>query len=42
MPIELRNFYYDKLVKTKKKEKEEIDKSKKRVRSNSPVSRFKR
>jgi len=26
MPIALRRFYYDKLVETKKKEKEEVDK----------------
>jgi len=42
MPVELRKFYYDKLVKVKKKEKEEIDKSKMRNKSSSPISRFKR
>jgi hypothetical protein len=43
MPVVLRKFYYDKLVGTKKKEKEEIDKSNKKSSvSNSPMSRFKR
>ena len=46
MPVYLRNFYYKKLVDAKKKEKEEIDKSKKKAssiqRPNIQSSRFKR
>ena len=36
MPVYLRNFYYKKLVDAKKKEKEEIDKSKKNTRLQIP------
>ena len=35
MPVYLRNFYYQKLVKTKEDEKKEIEKSQKK---QSPVS----
>ena len=44
MPTYLRKFYYEKLVKTKKQEKEEIDKSKRTTKSISrlPKSRFNR
>ena len=36
MPVYLRNFYYKKLVDAKKKEKEEIDKSKKKTSIQKP------
>ena len=46
MPVYLRNFYYKKLVDAKTKEKEEIDKSKKKTssvqRPNIPGTRFRR
>ena len=46
MPVYLRHFYYKKLVDAKKKEKEEIDKSRKKSsaiqRPNLQNSRFKR
>tara|TARA_Y100001937_G_scaffold30908_1_gene44329 strand:+ start:11039 stop:11176 length:138 start_codon:yes stop_codon:yes gene_type:complete len=45
MPVYLRNFYYKKLVDAKEKEKEEIDKAKKKQNFNKPnlqSSRFRR
>tara|TARA_R100000315_G_scaffold18810_1_gene6660 strand:- start:37 stop:168 length:132 start_codon:yes stop_codon:yes gene_type:complete len=36
MPVYLRNFYYKKLVDAKSKEKEEIDKAKKKSSIQSP------
>tara|TARA_Y100000401_G_scaffold116987_1_gene124220 strand:+ start:915 stop:1055 length:141 start_codon:yes stop_codon:yes gene_type:complete len=46
MPVYLRNFYYKKLVDAKTKEKEEIDKSKRKTSSiqkpNIQNSRFRR
>lgn len=44
MPVYLRKFYFDKLVEAKKKEKEEIDKQKKKnsFSPNTPQPRFKR
>jgi len=41
MPVYLRNFYYNKLIETRKKENEEIKKSQQKAKSSSN-SRFKR
>jgi len=40
MPVYLRNFYYKKLVETRKKENEEVKKSNQKMKSSN--SRFKR
>jgi len=40
MPVYLRNFYYNKLVDTRKKENEEVKKSNQKMKSSN--SRFKR
>ena len=44
MPIYLRNFYYNKLVETRKKENEEIEKAKRKSKITKPPvnPRFKR
>jgi hypothetical protein len=40
MPVYLRNFYYQKLLDTRKKENEEVKKSNQKIKSSN--SRFKR
>jgi hypothetical protein len=40
MPVYLRNFYYQKLLDTRKKENEEVKKSNQKIKSSNP--RFKR
>jgi hypothetical protein len=44
MPIYLRNYYYNKLIETRKKENEEIKKSQQKSRTSKPPMnpRFKR
>ena len=44
MPIYLRNFYYNELADTRKKENEEIKKANQKAKSKSPSTnpRFKR
>lgn len=39
MPVHLRNFYYNKLIETKSKEKEQYDKSSKSPKSSKGIAK---